>query len=103
MARHAPVKSLKHSANPRLAPSHEEIAVEAEVLWRQRGCPRDCDTQIWLEAERTLRVAAKHERHRRDTIALSKPLSRLNLKSDDVMGELEELCPDPKASVTTAL
>ena len=74
-------------------PSHEEIAVEAEVLWRQNGCPVDCDAAFWLEAEsQLLQVAKAYQREQNDP-AMAEPLSRLDPKSDDVMGELEELFP----------
>src|SRR5688572_18220652 len=36
-------------------PSHDEIAAQARTLWEQRGRPADQDTDIWLEAERSLR------------------------------------------------
>jgi Protein of unknown function (DUF2934) len=32
-------------------PTHDEIAMQARSLWRHRGCPAGCDTEIWLEAE----------------------------------------------------
>ena len=35
-------------------PTHAEIAMQAGLLWRQRGCPAGCDTEIWLEAERQM-------------------------------------------------
>jgi hypothetical protein len=35
-------------------PTHEEISLEAQKIWQNRGCPADCDTEIWLEAERKL-------------------------------------------------
>jgi hypothetical protein len=35
-------------------PTHDEIALQAHQLWRDRGCPDCCDTEIWLEAERQL-------------------------------------------------
>jgi hypothetical protein len=90
-------------ANDALAPSHEEIAVEAEVLWRQKGCPENCDEEIWLEAERQLFHVAKTHRDERDEKAFSDPLSRLDNKSDGVMGELEELYPGQTGRETTSL
>ncbi len=77
--------------------------MEAEVLWRQRGCPSGRDDEIWLEAERQLRHVARIQQDADDEKALSDPLSRLDLKSDDVMGELEELFPDPSGKETTSL
>ena len=35
-------------------PTHDEITSEAQKIWLNRGCPADCDTEIWLEAERKL-------------------------------------------------
>ena len=35
-------------------PTHDEISLEAQKLWQNRACPADCDTEIWLEAERKL-------------------------------------------------
>jgi hypothetical protein len=90
-------------ANAAVAPTHEEIAVEAEVLWRQRGCPENRDEEIWLEAERQLFHVARTYRMEQDEKALSDPLSRLDHKSDDVMGELEELFPGPTGKETTSL
>ena len=75
------------------APSHEEIAAEAEVLWRQEGCPKDRDAAIWLEAERKLVEVARAFRNAQDPKVIAEPLSRLDPKTDDVMGELEELFP----------
>jgi hypothetical protein len=37
------------------SPTHEEIALQAQWLWRDRGCPEGLDDQIWLEAERQLK------------------------------------------------
>ncbi len=36
------------------SPTHETVAQRAYQLWQERGCPADCDTEIWLEAERQL-------------------------------------------------
>jgi hypothetical protein len=40
-------------------PTHEEIALQAQWLWRDRGCPEGVDDQIWLEAERQLQDKSK--------------------------------------------
>jgi len=80
------------------APSHEEIAVEAEVLWRQEGCPHDRDDAIWLQAERQLFQVARAFRDVQDEKALLDPISRLNPKSDDVMEELNEIFLPPDSS-----
>lgn len=36
-------------------PTHDEIAVKAHSLWKDRGCPEGIDNEIWLEAENQLR------------------------------------------------
>jgi hypothetical protein len=36
-------------------PSHDEIARQAEDLWRERGYPQGRDDEIWFEAERKLK------------------------------------------------
>ena len=95
--------SPKILAAPRLVPTHEEIAVEAEVLWRQRGCPRDHDLEIWLEAERQLLHIPRLVWDKWDKFARSNPLSRMDLNSDDVMAELEELFPPGVNQASTAL
>jgi Protein of unknown function (DUF2934) len=99
----APVASPQYSAGPRLLPTHLEIAVEAEVLWRQKGCPRGLDKEIWLEAERQLHHVPRLAKDEADTIALADPMSRLDRKSDDVMGELGELFPSRTGESTTSL
>jgi hypothetical protein len=38
-------------------PTHDEISLEAQKLWQNRGCPDGCDNEIWLEAERKLMEA----------------------------------------------
>lgn len=35
-------------------PTHEEIAQKAYALWQERGSLHGTDTEIWLEAERSL-------------------------------------------------
>lgn len=101
MTAHENLHPTTASAAP--APSHKEIAAEAEVLWRKRGRPTGCDEETWLEAERRLRQVGERIGCEYDETALSDPLSRLNLKSDDVMGELEELFADPPGKETTSL
>lgn len=39
------------------SPTHEEIAQCAYELWQARGCAHGTDTELWLEAERSLRAA----------------------------------------------
>jgi hypothetical protein len=103
MKKNKPVPSPQYSAGPRLRPTHLEIAVEAEVLWRQKGCPHGLDKEIWLEAERQLHHVPRLAKDEADMIALDDPLSRLDRKSDDVMGELEELFPSQAGKSETSL
>ena len=35
-------------------PTHEQVAIRAELLWKAQGSPTGRDEQIWLEAERQL-------------------------------------------------
>jgi len=77
--------------------------MKAEVLWRQRGCPENCDEEIWLEAEQQLCHVARTDKEEQDEKAFSDPLPRLNDKSDGVMGELEELYPGQTGRETTSL
>lgn len=103
MKKKKPVSPPQYSEARRLLPTHLEIAVEAEVLWRQRGCPHGLDREIWLEAERQLRNVPRLAEDEADMIALDDPLSRLDRKSDDVMGELEELFPSKAGKSATSL
>ena len=73
------------------------------MLWRQKGSPKGRDEEIWLEAERQLHHWARTFSEERDRKARSDPHSRLDLKSDDVMGELEELFPGPTGREATSL
>ena len=42
-------------------PTHEAVKHRAQQIWRERGCPEGCDTQIWLEAERQLAMTASSQ------------------------------------------
>ena len=103
MKKRKPVTSPQYSAGQRLRPTHLEIAAEAEVLWRQKGCPQGADKEIWLEAERQLHHVPRLAKDEADMIALDDPLSRLDRKSDEVMGELEELFPSQTGKSETSL
>jgi hypothetical protein len=48
-------------------PTHDEIAVKAHSLWKDRGCPEGIDNEIWLEAEKQLRGDQPPGRESRDT------------------------------------
>ncbi len=73
----------------RSAPTHGQIAREAEALWRQRGCPVGVDTQTWLDAEKRLHRAQRSR--------------KAPFKSDAVMGELENLFPSNGGRETTSI
>jgi hypothetical protein len=98
-----PGASSPYLASPSLIPTHEEISVEAEILWRQRGCPTGIDEQLWLEAERQLHSVMRAAQGRADLAAPAEPLSRMDLNSDAVMEELEELFPMPAGKETTSV
>lgn len=38
--------------------THEEVSELAKEIWQKHGCPAGRDTEIWLEAERTLNEAS---------------------------------------------
>lgn len=40
-------------------PTHDEIALQAAQLWKDRGCPEGIDNEIWLEAERQLQEGSQ--------------------------------------------
>jgi len=61
------------------------------------------DETIWLEAERQLLQVARTYRNKQDKKVLSNPLSRLDLNSDEVMDELEELFPAQSGKEPTSL
>jgi len=80
------------SAKAGFASSREEIAKRAEAIWREKGCPKGCDDEIWLEAERQLgRTAA------------ADPRSDFKRDSGDMMEELNERFPGPGGKETTSL
>ena len=92
------------STNASLAPSHGEIAIRAEALWREMGCPQGCDKQIWLAAERRMYRDLRLEKEERDRKALLDQLSLINnVKMNTVMEKLEELYPQPSSQVRTSL
>ena len=84
----------------RTAPTREEITRRAESLWVQKGCPVDCDEQIWLEAERQLKAGTRTAQNGGEPDE-PLPLSRLNLNSDEVMSELGELFPERSSGKET--
>lgn len=90
-------------AQPRAMATHGEIALQAEWLWRQEGCPIGRDEPIWLEAERQLDKIPRSIRTKWDRFCQSNPLSRMEMHSGAVMAELDELFPSPSSQVSTSL
>jgi hypothetical protein len=91
------------TANPSLAPSHAEISIRAEALWRQKGCPQGCDEEIWLAAERQLSCELSIEREKKDETAFADPDFPFNRESDVLMDELNERFPGQTGKETTSL
>lgn len=44
------------SENDDPAKTHELIALRAQEIWRQLGCPENQDLAIWVEAESEIRA-----------------------------------------------
>jgi hypothetical protein len=85
----------------RLAPTHREISIQAEELWRQKGCPDNSDEKIWLEAERFLWNRPASAEDRCAAVVLDNPKYRF--VSGDVMKELDGLFPSSSGQETTSL
>ena len=43
---------------------NRDIAARAVKIWREKGCPKDCDVEIWLEAERQVTRKAVPPSHK---------------------------------------
>lgn len=86
-------RSRKAPAPALAAPTHQEISARAEQIWRQRGRPMDADEEIWLEAERQLRLG-------NSSLTTLKPEG---FKSDRLMEELEDHYPNSDGRATTSL
>jgi hypothetical protein len=91
------------STNPSKAtdakPTHEQIAIRAELLWKAKGSPEGRDEEIWLEAERQLYDEAKE-------IISSTPRSESsNLSSEEpnpAMGSQSSAAEEMKPPSATA-
>jgi hypothetical protein len=91
-------------ANARLAPSHDEIAIRAQELWREMGCPQGHDKEIWLAAERRLCGELRREKEESDRRMLLEQLALVNhVRMDNVMDTLERLYPGATGISTTSL
>jgi hypothetical protein len=47
------------SINDAAKPTHEQVSLRAELLWRAQGCPSGKDEEIWLAAEAQLAEEAR--------------------------------------------
>jgi hypothetical protein len=99
MKKTAPVAIAVTVINAGTIPCHREIAIQAEALWRDRGCPQGCDHEIWLEAEMHLYRKLRRERDERD----EQTFAALNGTGGGLMGELESRFPGSNTRATTAL
>ncbi len=52
--------------------THDTIAARARELWRELGCPENCDESIWLEAEAEI-LAIQQKRFRHPNLQLKNP------------------------------
>lgn len=61
-----PIQDISQSKTSKIVtPVHEEIAMRAYEIYRERGCPQGQSEEIWLQAE-------KEVKNRSQTAALSK-------------------------------
>jgi len=98
-----PADKGSRSSLPNIKPSHHEISIEAEVIWRNEGCPQERDTAIWLEAERRLTHGEGTLRTESVAATTSDPLAGISFRSDRLMGELNDLFPGQMGRETTSL
>jgi len=100
----APLTSRSSAiANPSFAPSHAEIAIRAEALWRQKDRPQGCDEDTWLTAERQLfrELCTGHDA--REEAAFARPGFPFNWESGALMDEVNERFPGQTGKETTSL
>jgi hypothetical protein len=56
-------EAAEHMDQPKeTEPTHDEIALRAQEIWRERGFPHGEDKQHWYEAEQQLRRQKKSRR-----------------------------------------
>jgi hypothetical protein len=82
-------------------PTHGEISARAQALWLQKGCPQGADEEIWLEAERHLRLGAAGRLG--DGKGALSGLRPGGFRSDSMMSELDQLYPSAAGKATTSL
>jgi hypothetical protein len=83
-------------------PSHLDISIRAERLWRERGCPPWRDDDIWLDAERELNSAADGGSRFATKPSFSDG-SILNSGNSCVMAELDDIFPVRAGRETTSI
>jgi Protein of unknown function (DUF2934) len=92
-------KSSAPSFTPPPVPTQDDIAAAAKLLWIEKGRPENCDTDIWLEAERRLHAPAARSN--------GGPAFRTSEAStgntETAMEELDDLYPDSPGRGSTAL
>lgn len=82
-------------------PTHDDIALKAHTLWKDRGCPAGIDDEIWLEAERqaheefTRRAQTEAAAESRDEFHLSGSLS----DQEAIQAAVQRPAPKPNRSV----
>jgi hypothetical protein len=89
--------------NPRLTSAHQEIATQAESLWRGKGCPPERDAEIWLEAESQIGIKHRLAQSDRDEKAFADPHFLFHQGGGIVMDQLNELFPGSTGRETTSL
>lgn len=100
------MKSTRRSSLPNLAvtnaarnPTHEDISAAAHLLWIEKGRPDGQDDEIWLEAERRLRLGLPAQR-----VAAGDPLAGANVgNTEQAMDDLDDLYPGSGGGATTSL
>jgi hypothetical protein len=100
------MKSTRHSTLQSAAatvagrnPTHEDISAAAQLLWIEKGRPEGQDDEIWLEAERRLRLGLPAQRR-----ATEDSWGGGNVgNTETAMAELDNLYPSSDDRATTSL
>ncbi len=98
-----PLVSPPPPARPAAAPTQLEIGAEAAALWRHRGCPVNCDKEIWLEAEQKLRLRPGFAPDERDRALLADPRFAFNQEGGELMSELNARFPGEGGRAATSI
>jgi hypothetical protein len=86
--------TLPQPARP--APTHDDISAYARAHWEKSGRPVGRDTEIWLEAERRLRLGANED-------ALADTRAILGESTGSIEDRLEPFGDSPAARSATSL